>query len=49
MSIVPDGSMWHDIYTKFHEYTGKGVQAILRFLLRNMRGCNAGITDGIYI
>jgi hypothetical protein len=23
-----------------------GVQAILRFSLRNLRGCNVGITDG---
>jgi hypothetical protein len=25
---------------------GTGVQAILRFFLRNLRGCNVGITDG---
>jgi hypothetical protein len=25
--------------------TGEGVQAILRTYLRNMRGCNVGITD----
>jgi hypothetical protein len=24
---------------------GKVVQAILRFFLRNLRGCNVGITD----
>jgi hypothetical protein len=24
---------------------GAGVQAILRFFLRNLNGCNAGITD----
>jgi hypothetical protein len=23
-----------------------GVQAILRFILRNLRGCDVGITDG---
>jgi hypothetical protein len=23
-----------------------GVQAILRFGLRNLRGCNVGVTDG---
>jgi hypothetical protein len=28
--------MWHDIRTKFHED---------RFCLRNLRGCNVGITD----
>jgi hypothetical protein len=25
---------------------GIGVQAALRFCLRNLRGCNVGITDG---
>jgi uncharacterized protein YraI len=25
---------------------GRGVQAILRFCLRNLRTCNVGITDG---
>jgi hypothetical protein len=25
---------------------GIGVQAILRFCLGNLRGCNVGITDG---
>jgi hypothetical protein len=25
---------------------GLGVQAILRFFLRNLRGCNVGITNG---
>jgi hypothetical protein len=25
---------------------GTGVQAILKFCLRNLRGCNVGITDG---
>jgi hypothetical protein len=29
---------------------GTGVQAILRFCLRNLRGFNVGITDGrIYV
>jgi hypothetical protein len=26
--------------------TGTGVQAILRFCLSNLNGCNVGITDG---
>jgi hypothetical protein len=26
--------------------TGAGFQAILRFCLRNLRGCNVDITDG---
>jgi hypothetical protein len=25
---------------------GAGVQVILRFYLRNLRGCDVGITDG---
>jgi hypothetical protein len=25
---------------------GAGIQAVLRFCLRNLRGCNVGITDG---
>jgi uncharacterized protein YraI len=25
---------------------GTGVQVILRFCLRNLRGCNVGISDG---
>jgi hypothetical protein len=28
---------------------GAGVQAVLRFYLRKMRGCNVGITDGRYL
>jgi hypothetical protein len=36
------------IYTKFNE-NGTGVQAILRLSLRNLKGCNVGITGlGIY-
>jgi hypothetical protein len=27
----------------------RGVQAILRFCLRNLRVCNVGITDGWYL
>jgi hypothetical protein len=26
--------------------TGRGVERILRFCLRNLKGCNVGITDG---
>jgi hypothetical protein len=25
---------------------GAGIQAVLRFSLRNLRGCNVGIADG---
>jgi hypothetical protein len=34
------------IYTPSFMKTGTGVQAILRFGHRNLRGCNAGIADG---
>jgi hypothetical protein len=41
--------MWHDtsIYniTSFMKI-GAGIQAVLKFCLRNLRGCNVGITDG---
>jgi hypothetical protein len=38
--------MWHDICIKFHE-DGRGVQAIVRVCLRNLRGCNVDIADGM--
>jgi hypothetical protein len=28
---------------------GTGIQAILRFYLSNLRGCNVGITDGRHL
>jgi hypothetical protein len=34
------------IYIQRFMKIGTGVQAILRFYLRNLRGCNVGITDG---
>jgi hypothetical protein len=34
------------IYLSSFMKIGKGVQAILRFYLRNLKGCNVGITDG---
>jgi hypothetical protein len=34
------------IYLLSFRKTGAGIQAILRFCLRNLRGCNIGITDG---
>jgi hypothetical protein len=36
------------IYTCIPSFikTGKGVQTILRFCLRNLNDCNVGITDG---
>jgi hypothetical protein len=37
---------WHDIYIPSFMKIGTGIQAILRFCLRNMRGYNVGITDG---
>jgi hypothetical protein len=35
----------HDILVKFHEI-GTGVQALLRFCLRNLKLRNYGIIDG---
>jgi hypothetical protein len=34
------------IYTLTSMKIGTGVQAILRFVLSNLKGCNVGITDG---
>jgi hypothetical protein len=34
------------IYVPSFMKIGTGVQAILRFGLRNFRGCNVGFTDG---
>jgi hypothetical protein len=34
------------IYLPSFMKIGTGVQAILRFCLRNLRVCNVGITDG---
>jgi hypothetical protein len=34
-------------YVRDFMKTGIGVQAILRFCLGNLKGCNVGITDGI--
>jgi hypothetical protein len=37
------------IYLQIFMNIGSGFQAILRFCLRNLKGCNVGITDrGIY-
>jgi hypothetical protein len=33
------------IYLKSFMMIATGIQAILRFCLRNLTGCNAGITD----
>jgi hypothetical protein len=43
-----DGFILHDIRIKLSSFMkmGTGVQAILRFSLRNIKGCNSGITDG---
>jgi hypothetical protein len=37
------------IYIPSFIKVGTSVQAILRFCLRNLRGCNVGITDGRYL
>jgi hypothetical protein len=41
-----DGLRWHDMYIPSFIKIGTGIQAILRFSLKNLRGCNVGITDG---
>jgi hypothetical protein len=38
--------MQHDILANFYEDWYTGIQAILRFCLRILRGCDVGITDG---
>jgi hypothetical protein len=40
--MASDGIIYIPIFMK----ADAGVQAILRFILRNLRGCNVGITDG---
>jgi hypothetical protein len=42
VDVTSDGMIYIPSFMK----TYAGVQAILRFSLRNLRGCNAGITDG---
>jgi uncharacterized protein YraI len=37
--------MRHDIQLPNFTKIATGVQAIIRFCLRNLRGCNVGITD----
>jgi hypothetical protein len=37
--------MASSIYIPSFMKAGRGVQAILRFCLRNLGGCNVGITD----
>jgi hypothetical protein len=37
------------IYIQSFMNTGTGIEAILRFCLRNLRGCNVGITDDKYL
>jgi hypothetical protein len=37
--------MWHDHIPGFLKI-GTGVQARLRFCIRNLRGCDVVITDG---
>jgi uncharacterized protein YraI len=34
------------IYAPSFMKIGRGVQAILRFCLNNLRGCDVGVTDG---
>jgi hypothetical protein len=43
---VVDMAFCDMIYLQSFVKVGTGVQAILRFCLRNLRGCDVGITDG---
>jgi hypothetical protein len=38
---IGSGGMIHLPFMKI----GVGVQAVLKFCLRNLRGCNVGVTD----
>jgi hypothetical protein len=40
------GLRWHDTYIPSFTKIDTGVQVILRFCLRNLRGCNVGIIHG---
>jgi hypothetical protein len=42
VEVVSDGMINTSSFIK----TGTGAQAILRFCLRNLNGCNVGIIDG---
>jgi hypothetical protein len=39
------GLRWIDIYIPSFMKVDIGVQAILKLCLRNLKGCNVGITD----
>jgi hypothetical protein len=39
------GTIYTTVHTSFMKTTGTEVQAILRYCLRNARGCNVGIID----
>jgi hypothetical protein len=39
------GLRWRDIYVQSFMKIGTGVQKILRLGLRNLKGCNVGMTD----
>jgi hypothetical protein len=41
-----DGTIYIYIYTPSFMNIGTDVEVILRFCLRNMRGCDVGITEG---
>jgi hypothetical protein len=43
---APEIASWGMIYIQSFMKTDTGIQEILRFNLRNLRGCNVDITDG---
>jgi hypothetical protein len=44
--ICPEIASSGMIHIPYFMKSGKVVKAILRFYLRNLRGCNVGITEG---
>jgi hypothetical protein len=42
VEMISGGMIWIPSFIMI----GTGVQAILRFDIRNFRGCNVGVTDG---
>jgi hypothetical protein len=43
---ILDGFIWHMAYIPSFMKINGGFQAVLRFILRNLRGCNTGSING---
>jgi hypothetical protein len=46
MKYALDMASWDMIHIPSFMKVGRGVQAILKYYLGNLRGCKVGITDG---